>query len=65
MFCLQLLLLPLGMDNILMPSEEVRQAMYTMSLTEPQPQEEGRRKWRRGELQFEAYMRHLDNAVSQ
>ena len=24
---------------------------------------EGKRKWRRGEVEFEAFMRHLDNAV--
>ena len=55
--------MPLGVDNIVLPSEEEQQRMFDAS-RQPQRSSDGRRKWRRGEMEFEALMRQLDNAVS-
>ncbi|ELT93964.1 hypothetical protein CAPTEDRAFT_100987 [Capitella teleta] len=57
---IQLKTMPAGIDNIHMPSEETRKKAYEAA-NPPQP-EKGSRKWRRGEIEFEAYMRHLDSA---
>ena len=56
-------LMPLGLDNVLLPSEEAQERMREAAQRKPTA-EAGRRKWRRGEMEFEALMRHLDNAVS-
>ena len=56
-------MMPLGVDNIVLPSEEEQQRMFDAS-RQPQRSSDGRRKWRRGEMEFEALMRQLDNAVS-
>ena len=60
---LQMQLMPLGLDNVLLPSEEAQERMREAAQRKPTA-EAGRRKWRRGEMEFEALMRHLDNAVS-
>ena len=55
-------MMPLGVDNIMLPSEEEQQRMFEAS-RQAQRGGDGRRKWRRGEMEFEALMRQLDNAV--
>ena len=60
----QLQALPIGVDRLVLPSEENMKKAYDLANQAPQPEEGGRRKWRKGELEFEGYMRHLDNAVS-
>lgn len=57
----QLLALPVGVENIAMPSKEVRENMKKL-LSVTQPADGGRRKWMRGEMEFEALMRQLDSA---
>ena len=61
---MQLQALPIGLDRLVLPSEENRKKVYDLANQAPQPEEGGRRRWRKGELEFEGYMRHLDNAVS-
>ena len=57
--------MPVGLDNIIIPNEEVRKrAFEEANQPPPESQGEGKRKWRKGEIEFEALMRHLDNAVS-
>ena len=63
--------MPIGLDNISLPSEEIRkkiheEAMYAHLVMSGDGQGdtgEHKRKWRRGEQDFEALMRHLDNMV--
>ena len=55
-------MMPLGVDNIMLPTEEEQQRMFEAS-RQVQRGGDGRRKWRRGEMEFEALMRQLDNAV--
>jgi adducin len=57
---IQMKALPVGVDNIHLPSEEARKKAFEQA--NPPPPEKGSRKWRRGEMEFEAYMRLLDNA---
>ncbi|KAI0212225.1 Protein hu-li tai shao [Lamellibrachia satsuma] len=57
----QVLTVPVGLDNIVQPSDDTKKRAYELA-AQPPPSEEGKRKWRRGEMQFEALMRHLDNA---
>ena len=59
----QLTAVPIGLEHLNMPSEEAQKKSAELANRVP-PAEEGRRKWRRGEMEFEALMRHLDNAVS-
>ena len=56
-------MMPLGVENIMLPSEEQQKAIFEASKQRVKG-EDGRRKWRRGEMEFEALMRQLDNAVS-
>jgi len=58
----QLQALPIGVDRLVLPSEENRRKAYELANQQSQPEDGGRRKWRKGELEFEGYMRHLDNA---
>ena len=58
-------MMPIGLDNITLISEETRRKVYeqdrsAVSTDDP----EGKRKHKYGELEFEALMRQLDNAVS-
>jgi len=59
---IQIRCLPAGLDNLQLPSEETRKKAQEVANQVPQAEEGGRRKWRRGEMEFEAYMRNLDNA---
>ena len=47
------------------PSDEDRRQMFEIANAAGSGGDsgEGKRKWRRGEVEFEAFMRHLDNAV--
>ena len=58
-----MLTVPVGLDNIVQPSDDTKKVAFELAALPP-PSEEGKRKWRRGEMEFEALMRHLDNAVS-
>ena len=60
---MQLQALPIGIDRIKLPSEDAQRKAYELANATPE-EEKGKRKWRKGELEFEGYMRHLDNAVS-
>ena len=72
----QLKMVPLGIDNLVQIEEETRQKVFAMgqrggggvdSKTEGGPDGSGDKKkkfWAVGELDFEALMRMLDNAVS-
>ncbi|KAK2190284.1 hypothetical protein NP493_79g03033 [Ridgeia piscesae] len=57
----QVLTVPVGLDNIVQPSDDTKKVAFELAALPP-PSEEGKRKWRRGEMEFEALMRHLDNA---
>ena len=54
--------MPVGLENIFLPSDDTKKRAYELAAMPP-AKEEGKRKWRRGEMEFEALMRHLDNAV--
>jgi len=56
----QLRTMPLGLENILLPSEEIRRRAFERA-NKP-PSADGKRRWMRGELEFEALMRHLENS---
>ncbi|XP_042874178.1 protein hu-li tai shao-like isoform X7 [Penaeus japonicus] len=69
----QMRMAPLGLDNLVVVSDEARQAAYEVarrggggvdSKQEGGPAAQGQkeRKWKVGELEFEALMRSLDNA---
>ena len=67
-FFFQLRTVPLGLDNIILPSEEAQRKAFEAAnkadhLIGPGG-DASSRKWRRGELEFEALMRRLENAVS-
>lgn len=63
---MQLKTLPAGLDNLHIPSDDDRRRMFEIANASGSGGDsgEGKRKWRRGEVEFEAFMRHLDNAVS-
>ena len=54
------------MNNLHIPSDEDRRRMYEIANAAGSGGDsgDGKRKWRRGEIEFEALMRNLDNAVS-
>ncbi|BFZ01094.1 hypothetical protein BsWGS_04138 [Bradybaena similaris] len=53
--------IPLGIDNIVIPSEEVRQQSHRIG-SHGGGGDSKERKWKTGELEFEALMRTLDNS---
>ena len=58
---------PVGLENLSTPSEESRRRAQDIAARAAKVNASGegpRPKWRRGEIEFEALMRHLDNAVS-
>jgi adducin len=57
----QLALMSLGPDHLLVPSEEAMAKAAQLSTFIP-TSEDGKKKYRKGEMEFEALMRHLDNA---
>ncbi len=58
-WCIQLRTLPIGLENIALPSDEVRRKVFEASNTVT-----GRRARGKGTMEFEALMRQLDHAVS-
>lgn len=68
----QLKLMPVGLDNLVMVSEEARKQIYEAARKAPESlpkadvppalEEKVQRKWRIGGVEFEALMRMLDNA---
>jgi len=57
----QVKLIPVGLDNVVIPGEDVRKQTYDAYLITNAPGTDGKRKWRRGEKEFESLMRQLDN----
>jgi len=56
---------PLGLDNIVLPSDATRRRTFeAANQTLHAGGDSSRHKWRVGELEFEALMRRLENAVS-
>ena len=56
---------PLGLDNIVLPSDATRRKTFEAANQTSQAGGDGsKHKWRVGELEFEALMRRLENAVS-
>jgi len=56
-------LLPVGIDNLSLPSEEIQKKVHSTGSAQ-RVNHGADKKWRFGELEFEAEMRVLDNAVS-
>lgn len=56
-------MLAAGIDNIVLPTEEAIQKVRDNHQAQDVNMKAGDRKWRYGELEFEAEMRTLDNAV--
>ena len=58
--------IPVGLDNIVQPSEHLKKKAIDIAAKSSRLNAGGEGKapkWRRGEIEFEALMRHLDNAV--
>ena len=63
-FCdVQIGLVPFGLDNVHLPSAESQQEAYKMARQLPAGVV-SLKQWCYGELEFDALMRQLDNAVS-
>lgn len=60
---LQVSLVPFGLDNVHLPSVESQEEAYKMARQVPAGVV-SMRQWCYGELEFDALMRQLDNAVS-
>jgi len=60
----QLRAVPLGLDNIVLPSDELRRKTFEAAnqMAASHDGDGSKRKWRAGELEFEALMRRLENA---
>lgn len=56
-------MLPVGIDNLSLPSEEIQKKVHSTGSAQ-RVNHGADKKWRFGELEFEAEMRVLDNAVS-
>lgn len=54
----------MGLDNIVIPSAEVREQVHKIANQGGGGVDTTGRKWKTGELEFEALMRTLDNSVS-
>jgi len=56
---------PLGLDNIVLPSDITRRKTFeAANQTSHAGGDSSKHRWRVGELEFEALMRRLENAVS-
>ncbi|XP_056004269.1 protein hu-li tai shao-like isoform X24 [Ostrea edulis] len=58
----QIKALPAGLDNIILVDDEVRQKTFAVGSQGGGGVDTSGRKWKPGELEFEALMRQLDNA---
>ena len=63
-YWLQVRAIPIGLENLSLPSEEVVQKASKIGPTGGGGVEMQGKKWRSGEMEFEALMRQLDNSVS-
>ena len=78
LFCQQIKLMPLGVDNLVLLPDETRKRVYDAArrppeghvldkdkeVTSPTVADRKEKRWRVGGTEFEALMRMLDNAVS-
>lgn len=53
-----------GLNNVRLPSDEVCRNVYDNSRRPPVGATSSKRRWKRGELEFESMMRQLDSVVS-
>lgn len=60
---LQITIATFGLDKIHVASDEMRQNVYDNSRRPPIGATGTKRRWRRGEAEFEAMMRQLDSVV--
>jgi len=65
----QMKMVPLGLDNLFLISDEARQAAYDVARrggggvdSKQEGEQKKERKWKVGELEFEAVMRSMDNS---
>lgn len=58
----QIKLMPAGLENIVIPSEEAQEQAFKVASSGGGGVESTGRKWKVGELEFEALMRTLDNS---
>ena len=56
--------MPIGLDNIVQVGEDVQEETFRVGSQGGGGVDNTGRKWRCGELEWEAHMRSLDNAVS-
>ena len=56
--------MPAGVDNIILIDNDVRQKTFQLGSQGGGGVDTSGKKWKCGELEFEALMRQLDNAVS-
>ena len=64
MFLFQTRAVPAGLDNLILVSEEIKKRTHLIGSQGGGGVDTGGRKWKSGELEFEAIMRQLDNVVS-
>ena len=56
--------MPAGLDNLILIGEEIKKRTFQLGSQGGGGVDTGGRKWKSGELEFEAIMRQLDNVVS-
>ena len=56
--------IPAGLDNIILVDNEIRRKTFNVANQGGGGVDTGSKKWKIGELEFEALMRQLDNCVS-
>ena len=59
----QLNLIPFGLNNIHIPSNDIQQLAFEQDHELPPPGADSSKRWQYGEVEFEALMRQLDAAV--
>ena len=60
----QIKMMPFGMDNLVLIEDDTRRKTYEIGQRGGGGVNTAKREWGVGELEFEALMRKLDNAVS-
>jgi hypothetical protein len=61
---LQIKVIPVGLENLVLVDEETQEKTFKVGSQGGGGVDSSGRKWRCGELEWEALMRTLDNAVS-
>lgn len=56
--------MPAGLDNLVLVNEETQKKTFTIANQNGGGVDTSGRKWKTGELEFEALMRMMDNCVS-